>query len=89
MYKLKNTIITIEDTEDQIGVNPDGSPKYQTYGTYYDDTEGIQPAIDRLKASIAAKEQIDTKATQAVAAVNTAAYATTNIVEGISKKIQI
>lgn len=57
MYKLKTITIVIEDTEDQIGVNSDSSPKYQTYSIRHDPSEDIQTTASNLRAKIEAQQE--------------------------------
>ena len=57
MYKLKSAYITIEDTEDQIGVNPDSTPKYQTYSAKHDPAKSLSLTVAELKAKIDAQKE--------------------------------
>ena len=57
MYKLKSAYITIEDTEDQIGVNPDSTPKYQTYLAKHDPAKSLSLTVAELKAKIDAQKE--------------------------------
>ena len=57
MYKLKSAYITIEDTEDQIGVNPDSTPKYQTYSAKHDPAKSLSLTVAELQAKIEAQKE--------------------------------